>query len=89
MASTAHRVQNESYLAYLSMVLRWPRPSKVATPVAVVAAEADAVFTLVEQRALAAAYDTELVILPGAGHDAMLDDHEAAAAAVVADLIAG
>lgn len=85
---TAAHIQNESYIAYLSMMLRWSRPSKVTTPVAVIAAEGDAVFTLAEQRSLAAAYGAELVILPGAGHDAMLDDSAVEAAAVVAELIA-
>lgn len=88
VAWTADRLQNESYLAYLSMAFRWARPSRVSSPVTVVAAERDGVFTVEEQRGLASAYGTDLVTLPGIGHDAMLDDGAAAAADVVLDLIA-
>jgi len=69
-------MQNESYVAFLSMLTRWPRPSRVRqvdTPVSVVAAEHDEIFTLDEQRSLAAAYDTSLAIIDCA-HDIMLDD---------------
>ena len=68
VAWTADRLQNESYLAYLSMTFRWSRPGRTSSPVTVVAAERDAVFTLEEQRGLASAYGTDLVTLPGIGH---------------------
>ena len=89
VAWTAERLQNESYPAYLSMALRWPRPGRASSPVTVVAAELDGVFTLAEQRALASAYGTDLVTLAGMGHDAMLDDGAEDAADLVAGLIAG
>ena len=89
VAWTAERLQNESYLAYLSMALRRPRPGRASSPVTVVAAELDGVFTLAEQRALASAYGTDLVTLAGMGHDAMLDDGAEDAADLVAGLIAG
>jgi pimeloyl-ACP methyl ester carboxylesterase len=88
VAWTAERLQNESYVAYLSMILRWPRPSKVATPVTVIAAEDDGVFTMAEQRSLAAAYGVDLVALPAIGHDAMLDDGAPAAARRLVALLA-
>lgn len=66
------RLQNESALAILTLVSRPPRPSRVTTPVHVIAAEGDAVFSLAEQHDLAAAYRTEAVVLPG-GHDLMVD----------------
>ncbi len=68
------QLQNESALAVDTMIVRWPRPSKVSTPVVVIAATEDAVFTVDEQRALALAYDTELQLIEGSGHDLMLDD---------------
>ena len=68
----AARLQNESALAILTMLVRPPRPSQVLTPVHVVAAAGDAIFTLAEQHDLAEAYGTEAVVHPG-GHDLMLD----------------
>lgn len=67
------QLQNESYLAYLQMFAVWPRPSRVKTPVRVLAASDDAIFTVNEEKMLAAAYDTEAVVIDGAGHDLMLD----------------
>ncbi|MEM9463770.1 MAG: alpha/beta fold hydrolase [Actinomycetota bacterium] len=66
------RLQNESAFAINTMVFRPPQPTKVATPVHVIAAEGDTIFTLDEQHHLAAAYGTEAVVLSG-GHDIMLD----------------
>ena len=66
------RLQNESIRAINTMVVRPPRTERVTTPVHVVAAEHDAIFTLDEQRALAAAYRTQAVVIEG-GHDLMLD----------------
>lgn len=72
--ANAHRnLQNESYVAFLSMLTRWPRPGKVKTPVHVIAGELDGVFTLAEQHDLAKAYGVEAVVVDGAGHDLMLD----------------
>jgi pimeloyl-ACP methyl ester carboxylesterase len=45
----------------------------VSTPVAVLAAERDAIFPVHEEVALAAAYGVPLQLLEGAGHDAMVD----------------
>lgn len=68
------RVQSESYLAYLDMLFRLPKPSRVDVPMLVMGAENDALFTPEEIRATAAAYETEAVIVPGVAHDMMLDD---------------
>lgn len=68
----ASKLQNESAPAILTMLVRPPRPSQVLTPVHVIAGAADSIFTLREQRDLAAAYGTEAVVHPG-GHDLMLD----------------
>jgi len=66
------KLQNESAVAIVTMLVRPPRPSQVLTPVHVVAAAADAVFTIEEQEDLAEAYGTEAIVHPG-GHDLMLD----------------
>lgn len=66
-------LQNESIMAYFEMILRRPKPSRVSTPVRVIGAEHDAVFTVAEQQRLAAAYGTDLVLIEGAGHDVMVD----------------
>lgn len=68
----AERLQSESALAILTMIVRPPRPARVTTPVRVIAAADDTIFTLDEQEALAAAYGTEAFVLPGA-HDLMVD----------------
>ncbi len=48
-------------------------PALNRSPLLVIAAERDAVFTLAEQRRTAAAYHAELVVIPEAAHDLMLD----------------
>jgi len=65
-------LQNESYVAFLQMILGGSKPSRVSSPVSVIAAEHDTIFTLDEQRDLAAAYGAELKVID-AGHDIMLD----------------
>jgi hypothetical protein len=70
--STFRQLQNESFVAFLSLILRPPLPSRVGIPVRVMAAETDEFFTHAEHRDLAAAYRTTLHVVPG-GHDLMLD----------------
>lgn len=67
------QLQNESYLAYLQMLVVLPRPKRVRTPMRVLAASEDRIFTVAKEQALAAAYGTEAVVIEGAGHDLMLD----------------
>jgi pimeloyl-ACP methyl ester carboxylesterase len=67
------RLQDESYRAYLEMLFRPPRPRRVDTPVLVVGAEYDRLFGPGEMRRTADAYGATVVMIPGAGHDLMLD----------------
>lgn len=68
------RLQDESYLAFLDMlVFRLPRPDRVSTPVVVLGAENDALFRPKELRATAAAYAGQVKIFPGMAHDMMLE----------------
>ncbi|ACL23596.1 alpha/beta hydrolase [Chloroflexus aggregans] len=55
-----------------SMLVR-PRPTICRTPVLVIAAGQDAIFDIPAQQALAAAYHAELLVVPDAPHDVMLD----------------
>lgn len=70
---TWRRLQDESYRAYIEMVVRRPRPRRIATPVFVVGAGADRIFSVAEIERTAAAYETDATILPGLGHDMMLE----------------
>jgi pimeloyl-ACP methyl ester carboxylesterase len=68
------RLQDESYLAYLDMlVFRKPRPDRVHVPVFVVGAMEDRIFSVAEQERTADAYGGEGVLIAGAPHDIMLD----------------
>jgi len=84
--STYSQLQNESALAISTMIVRPPRPKRVTTPVHVVAASDDAIFTLEEQRDLAVAYGTELQIVASSGHDIMLDTNWEALAQILVDV---
>ena len=67
------KLRNESYIAYLSMMVRWARPGQVDSPALVIAAEHDPLFTVAQQAHLASRYGTEAAVINGAGHDLMLD----------------
>jgi pimeloyl-ACP methyl ester carboxylesterase len=69
-------IQNESYRAFLDMVVfSLPRPERVKTPVLVLGAECDTIFTPAEVQATARAYHTEATIFPSMAHDMMLGDN--------------
>ena len=67
------QLQDESYKAYLSMLLRWPRPDRVVSPVFVIGGGDDQVFHPSEIAATAAAYRTSADIFQAMGHDMMLE----------------
>jgi hypothetical protein len=69
------RLQDESYRALLDMLLflAKPRPHRVNMPILVLGAEHDGFWTANELRRTARAYRTEVHIVPGIGHDMMLD----------------
>lgn len=67
-------IQSESFVAALEMTfLRLPRPGKVRTPLLVIGAENDRIFTVAEQRKTARAYHTEAILYPHTAHDMMLE----------------
>lgn len=68
------RLQSESFLMQLeTMFFNLPRPDKVKTPLLVLAAANDRVFSAAEQQATARAYGTEAEIFPDMAHDMMLE----------------
>ena len=70
----ALRVQGESYLAFLDMMLLdRPRPRPVPEPVLAIGAGDDAIFTPTEVRATATAWDGTADVVDDIAHDMMLD----------------
>jgi alpha-beta hydrolase superfamily lysophospholipase len=67
-------IQDEAYIGFLDMLaLRLPHPRRVQTPLLVLGAERDAIFTPREVRATARAYHTEATIFSDMAHDMMLE----------------
>jgi pimeloyl-ACP methyl ester carboxylesterase len=71
--ATFARLQDESWPAFVDTALVLPRPRRVQVPVLVMGAERDGILTVAEMHRTAAAYRTEAEIVPGIGHDMMLD----------------
>ncbi len=68
-------MQDESYLAFLDMMLfNLPNPTKVSTDLLVIGAKDDIIFLPDEIEATAAAYGTKPEIFGGMAHDMMLED---------------
>jgi len=68
------RLQDESYLAFLGMlILELPRPQKVTAPLLVLGAANDTIFYPDEIEATAQAYHTQAEIFPDMAHDMMLE----------------
>jgi pimeloyl-ACP methyl ester carboxylesterase len=67
-------LQDDSFRAFLDMLLlALPRPERVTTPVRVLGAADDALFSPDEVRATARAYGVTATIVPGMAHDMMLE----------------
>lgn len=68
------RLSGESFLAELEMMgLAPPRPNRVDTPLLVLAAEKDRVFSIAEEQATAQAYHTKAEVFQHMAHDMMLE----------------
>lgn len=68
------RIQNESYRAFLDMMLlKLPRPTRVKTPMLVLGAANDTIFSNNEVKASAQAYRTQAEIFDDMAHDMMLE----------------
>lgn len=69
-----NRMQNESYRAFIDMILSLPRPKSIKTPMLVLGGGRDTIFTRKEVEATGRAYSTQAKIFPNMAHDLMLDD---------------
>lgn len=68
------RMQDESYLGFLDMLaFNLPRPERVKTPILVLGASNDTVFSPAEVEATARAYNTTAEIYKDMAHDMMLE----------------
>lgn len=68
------RLQSESVLMqWETLVLALPRPARVKTPMLVMAAEQDQLFTVDEARLTARAYHAQIEIFPNMAHNLMLE----------------
>jgi alpha-beta hydrolase superfamily lysophospholipase len=68
-------IQDESYLGFLDMLLfRFAAPKQIKTPVIVMGALEDTIFTPAEIEKTAAAYGREAVMFADMAHDMMLED---------------
>lgn len=69
-----NRMQDESYLAFLDMMLfNLPNPERVQTELLILGADDDTIFFPDEIQATARAYQTQPVMFPGMAHDMMLE----------------
>lgn len=69
----ASRVQDEAFLAYLDMLILDLCEPATGTPVLVMGAENDAVFSVETARRIASAYGAEAIIFPHMAHEMMLE----------------
>ena len=67
------RLQDESFPAFLDSILVRARPRRIRTPVIVLAAGRDAIFTVDEMHRTAHTYGRPAEVFDGIGHDMMLD----------------
>ncbi len=68
------KLQDDSFRIYLDMLgLNLPKPKKVKTPVLVLGAADDTIFSVAQIEATARAYGAEMEIFPNMAHDMMLE----------------
>ena len=67
------RLQPDSFRMQFETLFRLPRPARVKTPMLVLAAANDRVFSVAEQQATASAYGTQAQVFPNMAHNMMLE----------------
>ncbi len=67
-------MQDESYRAFIDMLLGSPRPGREKLPVLVMGGARDTIYTRKEFEATARAYGTRAEIFPNMAHDLMLEE---------------
>ena len=84
------RMQDESYLGFLDMLaFNLPRPEEVKTPILVLGASKDTVFSPAEVEATARAYNTKADIFNDMAHDMMLEPKWESVAERISDWLKG
>lgn len=84
------RMQDESFLGFLDMLaFNLPRPKKVSTPILVLGASKDTVFSPAEIEATASAYNTTGEIFDEMAHDMMLEPKWESVAERISDWLKG
>jgi alpha-beta hydrolase superfamily lysophospholipase len=79
------RLQDESFLGFLDMLaFDLPRPERISTPMLVLGASNDTVFSPAEVEATARAYNTTAEIFKDMAHDMMLEPQWESVAARIA-----
>lgn len=74
LAKYAAQIKDESYFAFLDMLLlNLPRPEKITTPILVMGAEKDRFFFEKQALRTAKAYHTKALIVEHVAHDMMLE----------------
>ena len=58
---------------HYSYVPNLPNPYEIKTPMLVLAADNDEIFTVFHEQITARAYDTEAIVFPNMAHDMMLE----------------
>lgn len=88
VSGTTPRLQSESYLAFIDMLLLdRPRPRTLEERVLVVAAGDDAIFDAADAAETARRWEADLTTVEGIGHDLMLDTGWEQVADLVADWV--
>jgi pimeloyl-ACP methyl ester carboxylesterase len=85
----AARIGNEAFLAYLDMLFRDLCKPATGTPVLVMGAENDFLFSPESTRRIAAAYGTEAILFPNMAHDMMLEPGWESVADRIVDWVLG
>jgi alpha-beta hydrolase superfamily lysophospholipase len=68
------RLQNDSYMAFIDMlILNLPKTKRVTTPILVLGAENDTIFSTRQNESTARAYKTQAEMIPNIAHDMMLE----------------
>ena len=68
------KLQNDSYRAFLDMLIfNLPKTKQITTPILVLGAENDTIFSVRQNQSTARAYSTQAEMIPDIAHDIMLE----------------
>jgi pimeloyl-ACP methyl ester carboxylesterase len=70
----APRLQDASFRAFIDLLFKRPDLSRIQVPTLVIGGDQDAFFDVDEWQDTASAMKADLVVIPGAGHEIMLEE---------------